>query len=535
MNAAFRPTIIILTMNTNQKTSSFPRTRTFMASGSDEALRALPLIKRASPPGKRPERQTPTPKPATKPARKPKPKTKPKRKPSRKTKPAKPARKAPKPGKRTVTKPARKKTVRKPARKPARKTAKPKAKPSKPLKRRKVKGRLLWIGDAVAPTGFATVTHSMLSHLSRDWEVVVSGVNYEGQPHSHPYRILSARQGHGDMWGLNRFASLCAEFAPDAVVINNDWWNVAAFVQRAPKGLPLVGYMPVDGANLDPDIVPHLSRLAAAVWYTDFGHREAVKAGFRGARHVIAHGIDTARWAPVERTVARDLLELPVPQDAFIVGNVNRNQPRKRLDATIQFFAEWARSRKRRDAWLLLHCAKQDAGWDLERLARHHGIGDRLLLTGGATMNEAADPSRLRLVYNALDAQVSTTLGEGWGLTTMEGMACGIPQVVPDWAALGEWAEPALKTPCPIQLAHPGINTIGALPDKDAFIGALDRLHRDASLRAKLSGEGLAFVRQPQFAWSEVAGQMDRVLDAAIHKRTPQDWRTSSITEHSVR
>ncbi len=279
--------------------------------------------------------------------------------------------------------------------------------------------------------------------------------------------------------------------------------------------------MPVDGANLDPGILSQLNALAGAVWYSDFGYREAVRAGFKGPRTVIPHGIDTVRWAPVAQSIARDLLELPVPEGAFIVGNVNRNQPRKRLDVTIQYFADWLRSSKARNAWLLIHCARRDTGWDLERLARYHGVAHRLLLTGGETMQEAAHASKVQLIYNALDVQVSTTLGEGWGLTTMEGMACGIPQVVPDWAALGEWAAPALKVPCSLQLAHPGINTVGALPDRQAFVGALDCLHRDADLRAQLSREGMAFVKDRRFAWSEVARQLADVLSDAVAAQCP--------------
>lgn len=86
---------------------------------------------------------------------------------------------------------------------------------------RSTKPLLLWIGDALVPTGFATVTHSVLDHLRQDWDVVVSGVNYDGSPHGLPYRVMPAWQG-GDMWGMNRFQALCAEFAPAAVVINND-------------------------------------------------------------------------------------------------------------------------------------------------------------------------------------------------------------------------------------------------------------------------------------------------------------------------
>ncbi|MFZ4763762.1 MAG: glycosyltransferase family 4 protein [Roseimicrobium sp.] len=382
---------------------------------------------------------------------------------------------------------------------------------------RAAKGRLLWIGDAAVPTGFATVTHSVLQHLCREWEVIVSGVNYEGGAHPYPYHIMPARQGHGDMWGMNRFVDVCAEFAPDVVIINNDWWNVAEFLQRAPKDLPLVAYMPVDGANLDPAVLPQLNGLAAAVWYCDFGHQEAARAGFTGQRHVVPHGMDAALWQPVEKNLARELLGLSMPQEAFIVGNVNRNQPRKRLDLSLQFFADWVKERQIADAYLLLHCAKRDSGWDLERLARHHGISDRLILTGSEDLRTAPDASRVRLVYSALDVQITTTLGEGWGLTTMEGMACGVPQIVPDWAALGEWALPALKVPCSVQMAHPEINTIGALPDKAAFIAHLDALYRNQNLRAQLGAQSTAFVHQPCFQWSEVARQLDATLQQARH------------------
>lgn len=383
-------------------------------------------------------------------------------------------------------------------------------------RKRPAKGRLLWIGDAVVPTGFATVTHSILAHLHERWDVTVSGVNHDGGAHSHPYRIQPAWQG-GDMWGMDRFAHLCAEFAPDAVVINNDWWNVAGFLERAPKGTPVIGYMPVDGANMNRSVAPKLDALAAAVWYTRFGHDQAKAAGFTGRRHIVPHGIDTTLFRPVDRALAREALGLPV--DAFIVGNVNRNQPRKRLDVTMRYFAEWISKHRVRDAYLLLHCAKQDAGWDLENLAAHHGISGRVLFTGSQDIRASVGPGLMPLVYSALDVQISTTLGEGWGLTTMEGMACGIPQIVPDWAALGEWAKPAVRIPCSTQLAHPEINTIGALPDMKPFVSALHSLYRDPQHRQQLSRQGRRHVNAAAFRWENVAAQLEAVIDDVISKR----------------
>lgn len=381
------------------------------------------------------------------------------------------------------------------------------------------KPRLLWIGDALVPTGFATVTHAVLNHLRHDWEVIVSGINYDGAAHHLPYQVMPAWQG-GDMWGLNRFQHLCAEFDPAVVVINNDWWNVAQFARLAPAGIPVVGYMPVDGGNLDPAAMRDLNQLHAAVWYTAYGHREAVKAGFKGSRQVIPHGIDTEVFYPTDRQEARRLLGLKVPPNAFIVGNINRNQPRKRLDVTIQIFAGWIKQHRLANAYLLLHCAQNDTGWDLRRIAAFHGVADRLILTGSADIRDLQDSAKLRLIYSSLDVQMTTTLGEGWGLTTMEGMACGIPQIVPDSSALSEWAVPAVKIPCSRLLMNPEINTTGALVDHAPFVAALQSLHRSKPARNRLAAQGLALVNREAYRWENVAGRFAAILSAALRTKT---------------
>jgi D-inositol-3-phosphate glycosyltransferase len=382
---------------------------------------------------------------------------------------------------------------------------------------RRRKQRLLWIGDALVPTGFATVTHSVLNHLRNDWEIVVSGVNYDGAAHDLPYRIMPACQG-GDMWGMNRFQHLCAEFDPAAVIINNDWWNVAQFAALAPAGLPVLGYMPVDGGNLDPAAMVELNKLHAAVWYTSYGHREACAAGFTGQRQIIPHGIDTERFQPGDRHAARQILGLNLPADAFIVGNVNRNQPRKRLDLTIQIFAAWIKQHRISNAYLLLHCAQKDTGWDLRRAAACYGVADRLILTGPDEIRDLQDADRLKFIYHALDLQMTTTLGEGWGLTTMEGMACGIPQIVPDSSALGEWAVPAVKVPCSRTLIHPEINTLGALVDEAPFVAALQGLYQSKVARSLLAAQGLEHVRGAAFRWENVARQFHALLAALVPK-----------------
>lgn len=390
------------------------------------------------------------------------------------------------------------------------------------------KPRLLWIGDADVPTGFATVTHSILKHLVDDWNILVSGINCRKPSAQYPYPVIPACRKQ-DMWGIDSFAELCRDFRPDIVVINNDWWNVAEFV-KCEVDVPIVAYMPVDGANLDPAVMAPLNQLEAAVWYTDFGWNEARDAGFTGKRHIVPHGSDPALSTEVDKKTARKQLGLNLPEGAFLVGNVNRNQPRKRLDLTLDYFASWIQENQINDAWLCMHCSHSKEGWDLRNLARFHGIENRVVFTNGQGRIGSVTRERLQLIYQSLDLQVTTTSGEGWGLTTMEGMSHGIAQIVPDWAALGEWTGDAvIRIPSTTRLAHPGINTIGALPDRTPFIDALDQLYRN---RGELNSAGEAardLVNRPQFRWQSIARQFHRLLsDSIVTEQSAEDLRRAS-------
>lgn len=374
--------------------------------------------------------------------------------------------------------------------------------------------RLLWIGDAMVPTGFATVTHALADRLWKNWNVLVSGINCSEPSLDLPYPVVPAQQGE-DMWGIDHFAELCAAFKPDRVVINNDWWNVARFLECGVE-VPIVAYMPVDGANLDPDAVAVLNRLEAAIWYTEFGWHEARSAGFEGARHVVPHGTDLPETSPISREEARTRLGMNLPADAFLVGNVNRNQPRKRIDLTLEYFASWIREFRIDDAWLCLHCSHSDEGWDLRRIAEYHGIEDRVVFTNGDGMIGSVTETELDLIYRSFDLQISTTSGEGWGLTTMEGMARGIPQIVPDWAALGEWTKGGAETvPCSNICAHPMINTIGALPDREPFVAAIDHLYRSPARREAAGTAAFERVARDQFRWDSVAGKFESILQGS--------------------
>ena len=378
--------------------------------------------------------------------------------------------------------------------------------------------RLLWIGDAVCDSGFARCTHNILEAVRERWDVSVLGINYRGDPHPYPYPIYPCLVG-GDLFGLGRVGEMLQKVGPDVVVLLTDPWNVPAYLEKLAH-VPTVAMLAVDGRNCRGH---GLNGLMLAVFWTNFGLEEARAGGYRGPGAVVPLGVDLEIYHPEDRAEARRRLGLPRRAlEGFIVGNVNRNQPRKRLDLTIAYFAEWVKTRGVSDAYLFLHVAPtgETSGYDCQQLAGYYGVANRLILSEPGLWKGPSE-SVLALTYAAFDVQMTTTQGEGWGLTTMEGMACGIPQIVPAWSGLGEWTEDAaLQVPCTTIAVTPNrINVVGGIADRQLTVEALDLLYRDAALRDQYRERGLALVKRPCYRWPAIGQAFLGALEDAVDAR----------------
>lgn len=390
--------------------------------------------------------------------------------------------------------------------------------------------RLLWIGDAVASTGFARCTHQTLDVLRKTWDVAVLGLNYLGDPHRYPYPIYPGWPG-GDGFGLGRVEHVIASVKPDLVVIQNDPWNIPEYMKRI-KDIPVVASMPLDGKNCQSK---WLNGLALAIFWTEFGLLEARSGGYTGPAAVVPLGVDLEMYKPVDQLEARRRVGLPEELlDKFIIGNVNRNQPRKRLDLTIEYFAAFTARAQAEDAYLFLFVAPTgEMSYDVEQLMHYYGFkgaGKRLILVQ-PEMGYGQREETLSSIYSCFDVQLSTTQGEGWGLTTMEGMACGVPQIFPDWSALGEWAKPAgMAIPCydTAVTSNNRINILGGIPDRTQTVEALHNCyaswklkkaadHYDvASVRTVLEQHrelGIQLVADPRYRWSSIGASFEMALD----------------------
>lgn len=393
--------------------------------------------------------------------------------------------------------------------------------------------RLLWIGDALCTTGFAKVTHAMLPVLSETgYDIDVIGINYWGTPHNFPYRIFPANV-QGDYPGGELRAKMLVYQAQmedkpyDAIVYLTDPWNVPGLITelgdlQSEHGIeipPVIPWLTVDGENVDGTSL-NSDLVAKVLSATEFGTKELAIRGCDRPLQTVPFGIDTSIFRPLDKLQARALVSSQeIPPDAFIVGAIATNQLRKRLDLHLAYFAEWVSRYQIPDAYLYLFVSGQSStGFDLARLVRYYGLQGRVILNMSKLNDQA-----MAQVYNSFDVYMSLSQGEGFGLTVLEAMACGVPCVVSDWSGLGSWIPDgaACKIPCTATAISSPLNSqayvIGGLADRNTTVEALANLYMDTGSRRTFSERGIEAARE--FRWERSGEGLKQDLENVIESR----------------
>ena len=308
--------------------------------------------------------------------------------------------------------------------------------------------KILYCGDAFVETGFGRVAENLLPAMAEHHEVSVLAVNYHGDPdaEARKYNTYPAMLYGSDPFGSHRIGELVQKIKPDLVWVTNDIWigislwkAVKAFKESI--GFKFFVYTPIDSYGLFPELLEPINEWDGVATYTQFAAEELRKIGYEKDIAIMGHGTDFSKFFPLDKTECRT--KLGVPQDAFIVFNGNRNQPRKRIDLTIKGFIKFAKDKP--DARLWLNMGSKDMGWDLvplfKRVARDEGYdptGKLILTSPNFSTANCLSVEQLNMVYNASDIGINTCIGEGWGLVNTEHAAAGVAQLVPDHTSCKE-------------------------------------------------------------------------------------------------
>lgn len=381
------------------------------------------------------------------------------------------------------------------------------------------------VGQFSDGTGLTRVFREIVEALAVDWAVHVVGIGYDGPPGSRPtFSLRAANPRGGDVWGARTAVETVLETGARAVLVMHDLWHMKRFAGTfpgLPPGVLRVLYLPLDGELVHPEIEPLLPPLDAfdvVVTYTP-GFRQALERETRSLPSPprvidLPHGLDATRFQaapellasgfePAARRPAREAVfgERASGLDPFVVLNPSRPASRKRIDLTLEAFAEFARD-KPPDVLLCLHQAIRGEPEAAERDRRiaELGIGHRVFLDPLGP--GVASDERLNALYNACDVGLTTTMGEGWGLVAFEHAAAGGAQVMPRHSACGELWQGAALLVEPARFYVPTFSPLrmGEVNPK-AVARALDDLYRDRGRLRALAAAGWQRARSPALDW----------------------------------
>lgn len=375
--------------------------------------------------------------------------------------------------------------------------------------------KLLWISDAGRPTGFGTVTHALAERLVRDYghEIHVLAIGWDAKyPYEGPLKLYRAEAGpaHNHL-GYDRTLELVNRIEPDVVVLNED---IPMSLKRLTANRfdpekkvlgrqPIISYAPIDAYGI-PQAWKDFAKLVTVVPYTRFG---AEALGLGGYIH---HGVDPVfrRLPYVERMEVRKAFN--IPPKAFVVGRIDTNSGRKDWGSTAKVMGGLTAGAERPVVGIFhTKLNNPGSGVDLQAvLARQKG-------TTCIVTNETDWPVEdlVRLI-NAFDVTLSTSRGEGWGLSLAESLACGVPVVATKCSSIPEVVGPGgVLVEGQALMTNPyGVDLV--LADYQKMAEELIRLSRDHPSTRALGRAGMEHVKQ--FDWDETARQFNPIIQAHL-------------------
>ncbi len=392
----------------------------------------------------------------------------------------------------------------------------------------------------VEGTGLSRVMQTITNRLQSRYEIHYVGLGYQGDFIDGAVKVYPTNREGGDVYGAFQAKTLVNELRPAIVLILHDLWYFGHYVNVLKPvcgdQTRLVGYIPIDGYLPDEQWVAPLASLDRVVAYTEFGRRELQRA-FERARgassakfppiDVIPHGTDTDCFHPLPELEAKGFRhearvhakktvfpDVPQPEDSFIVLNASRPAARKRLDLTIEGFAEFAQG-KPPNVRLCFHQAITGAkeAEEIRTRAQRVGIADRLHFNPFGGKDGPVSDDRLNFLYNACDVGVNTSLGEGWGLVSFEHAAAGGAQIVPRHSACEELWEGCAELLEPVERFVPRFTLLEMQAVSARGLSeALERLYSDREFLRERSSAGHRNACRPDYQWQTIADQWDRLF-----------------------
>jgi len=264
------------------------------------------------------------------------------------------------------------------------------------------KKRVLFLSDfAGAFTGFGKQCKLLLSYLHKTgkYEILnaAQGLQKDG-PHlnkfpwktigvlpNDPNKIQQINQDPNlarvAAYGGLEINNIVKDFKPDVIFSVNDTWG-SQFVINEPffNLIPTVCWNTFDSLPLLPDTVENAKKIKHYWTWSDFARKELHKLEHTHVKNQYPL-VNTKNFYKLpEQKIAEIKNRFGLPQDAFIIGFVFRNQLRKLINTQIEAYAMFKKANPEiKNTFLYTH-THYGEGWDIPRLCQQYGVDPREVL-----------------------------------------------------------------------------------------------------------------------------------------------------------
>lgn len=290
---------------------------------------------------------------------------------------------------------------------------------------------IIYISDFdLAGSGYMNLSVALCNQLAQNgYEVLSLGLGYNGQEHHYPFKIVPAELPQLVPM-IKRLSAVKGDVEAVVVALDIPLQEKLLQLLDAPGELPYIGIFPLEAGPLCQTWALSLLRMDARLIMSRFGQAELEAVGVDS--EFIPIGIDAESWRPPEAGERERLREgLGVDDDTFIVLTVADNQERKNLSRAMEIFADFSQDHKA--VYWLVTRPELSVGWKLQDLALELGILDKInIWRRGISFKE------LWSLYAAADCFLLTSKAEGLAMPILEAMACRLPAIGTQCAAIEE-------------------------------------------------------------------------------------------------
>lgn len=344
----------------------------------------------------------------------------------------------------------------------------------------------IWCDGPTLPTGFGLVARNLFRDLHQHYDVSILGINFFGTERYDQSKYFIYPVDEKDILGLQRFARVLKDAKPDKIMLFQDIFNIQHVLPIIKAGfpkVPILAYFPIDADTVNPYWRPGFDTPNKLITYTQYAvdmiHQSMPHLKEKNIEYLY-HGVDTQTFKKLSSDARKQFKKERGWEDKFVIFSNNRFQPRKNFGSLVRALSLFIKGYKtcscgnmysiskercdlngcgpdevimekmgRSDVFAYIHAnviestmgpgashslgaVLQNAGFTNEDVAKYIGMFNRKVYDAPYTDAE------MNLLYNAADVNISTTLGEGVGLSLIEAAATGTTSIAPNNTAIPE-------------------------------------------------------------------------------------------------